>query len=66
MSTALTAEWERRAKVEAARLVGARIESDPKPEFHQGNCSVCGRFLRKNGLCPVAFYDDWTGGWEHD
>ncbi len=28
-------------------------------------CSICNRFLRKDGTCVKVFYDDYAGAWEH-
>lgn len=28
-------------------------------------CATCGRFCRKDGTCPLVFWDNWCGGWEH-
>jgi hypothetical protein len=37
-----------------------------KPRLRPRHCSLCGRFLRRDGKCPKATWDDYNGAWEHE
>jgi hypothetical protein len=37
-----------------------------KPRLKPRNCSVCGRFLRRDGKCPKVIWDYYNGAWEHE
>ena len=48
-----------------ARAGGEKGREKRKPP----HCPICGRFMRRNGfgyMCPLAYWDEYRGAWEHD